>query len=321
MMLPLPSHMPSMIRHDGLQTALNSSSLKPFKQCPRRYYYEVLWGWRTPDERVDLQFGELVHQGVQQYHHARGRGWDHNEALGLVVEWALSATWNDSLDKPIHLDHKTKTREGLIRSLVWYLDQYQSDTLQTTHDNAVEMRLESPLRSITGQQFLLFGTLDRLCSSEGSERVWIADIKTTDHEITKGFYFTRYTPDNQFSFYPTILSIAMPELECEGVVCDAIQIGSDWTRLQRGFIHRSREQLAEWQQDLKSTWLPAMEDCASRQYWPQNDTACGLWGGCPFRAVCSASPKIRESLLEDKFIRPKRSEEGKEQRNATATTL
>lgn len=314
-MLPLPdrSTMPSMIRNDGLQTMLNSSSLKPFKQCPRRYYYEVIWGWRTIDERVDLAFGTWVHKSVQLYHREIGAGASHDLAVERVVGFVLGETWNEALDRPSSLDHKNKTREGLIRSVVWYLDQYQNDALKTLHKDAVEMRVEAPIASGNGTQFLLFGTLDRICESEGSSKVWIADIKTTDHDVSKGFYFTRYTPDNQFSFYPFIFTRSST-IECEGVVCDAIQIGPDWTRMARGFIHRTPEQLAEWERDLRGHWLPMMEKCAGEQYWPQNDSACGLWGGCPFRGVCGSNPKIRESLLQDQFVRPRRDESGKEQR-------
>ena len=44
-----------------------------------------------------------------------------------------------------------------------------------------------------------------------------------------------------------------------------------------------------------------MEACAKVQSWPQNDTSCDMWGGCPFRSVCSRPPASREQWIAAEF--------------------
>ena len=44
------------------------------------------------------------------------------------------------------------------------------------------------------------------------------------------------------------------------------------------------------------------ESYAEADYWPMNDTACGMYGGCRFRGVCSKSPQVRERFLDLAFI-------------------
>ena len=46
----------------GMQLQVNSSSLGPFKQCPRKYYYTIVTGLETAERSIHLTFGTLVHK-------------------------------------------------------------------------------------------------------------------------------------------------------------------------------------------------------------------------------------------------------------------
>lgn len=285
-----------------MQIEINSSSLGPFKLCPRRYYYEILWQWRSRVPSVHLAFGDHLHRGRQQYALRRAHGHGHDEALSEVIEWAMIETWDALHGRAIDWGHPKKTRSALVRALVWYLDQFGENDAFTTAvladgSPAIEVHFKFPLASMP-KPISLCGTLDRVAEMNGD--LYVLDIKTTEHQIDSG-YFQRYSPDNQFSLYALAGQVLLSR-PIRGIICDAIQVGHDFVRMQRGLIPRDGALLEEWLYDAQEV-IKHMGACATSQYWPQNDKACGLWGGCPFRAVCGASPSSRQTILEANFTR------------------
>jgi hypothetical protein len=290
----------------GLQLQVNSSSLGPFKTCPRKYYYEVIQGLETPERSVHLTFGTLMHQGIALYEKWKLNEVDHEQALLFTIEWALKATWNKQLNRPWSSGHPNKNRASLIRSLVWYLDHwnevesYKPIKLKNG-EAAIELSFEiNTGLEHEGEQISFIGKLDRLVKLNDSKYVF--DTKTTEWAIDTNF-FKKYSPDNQFSLYTLAGKVAFNE-PLKGLIADAIQIGAQFTRMNRGLIERSDETLDEWLIDAR--WhLRSMIDCAKHEYWPQNDRNCGHFGGCQFREICSMSPIAREVWL-DKGFRVKR---------------
>jgi hypothetical protein len=305
--MPLPEELDKRFSSQtpGLQLLVNSSSLGPFKLCPRRYYYEIIWGWRSFRESVHLIFGSWVHAGRGGYEILRYKGMGHEEALEETVAWALKATWNSKLKRPWQSDDSGKNRLGLVRTLVWYLDQFgENDAFETIvladGRPAVELgfQFDSGYHTRLGEPWEFFGTLDRLAKL--NDEPYILDTKTTGHQVGPGF-FAGFSPDNQFSLYQIGARVAF-DVPVRALVVDGIQIGASFSRMQRGVVPRDDAQLDEWLSD-SGIWLGQMEACAERSYWPMNDKSCSVYGGCPFREVCSASPASRQGWLEKGFER------------------
>jgi PD-(D/E)XK nuclease superfamily len=305
--MPLPATLDKRFSQatPGLQLLVNSSSLGPFKLCPRRYYYEIIWGWRSFRESVHLVFGGWIHEGRARYEQERFRGTSHDDAMDLVLDWALRVTWNKELKRPWQSDDPGKNRLGLVRTLVWYLDTFgRDDPFETLllgdGSPAVELGFQfaSGYETKAGEVWEFFGTLDRLAKL--NDLPYILDTKTTGHEVGPRF-FSGFSPDNQFSLYMLGARIAF-DVPVKALIVDGIQIGATFSRMQRGPVARDDAQLDEWLRD-SGTWLGQMETCASEGYWPQNDKSCGAFGGCPFREVCSASPIGRQIWLEKSFTR------------------
>lgn len=73
-----------------LQTAWDATSLTAFAMCPRRYYYQIIMGWRK--DSTDLQFGILFHVGREAFWRARLSGATRDEAQLLAVERLMKAS-------------------------------------------------------------------------------------------------------------------------------------------------------------------------------------------------------------------------------------
>jgi hypothetical protein len=322
----------------ALQWAWDSTSLALLKECPRKYHYVMVEGWRAKGESVHLRFGTLYHTALEQYDKIRQEGGDHEEALEEVVFETLVDTWNRHScpscdckgiigerecadcagtgfisDGPWDSGHNLKNRHTLIRTIVWYLEAFRDDAAKTIiladGKPAVELSFRMELDEWpTGQDgwrwlqeehpYTLCGHLDRLVEFAGG--YYVMDRKTTGSTLG-GYYFDGFNPDNQMTLY-TLAGRIIFNTPVRGVIIDAAQIAVGFSRFDRGFTYRTEDQLNEWMHDL-GYWLSAAARYAERDYWPMNDKACNNYGGCQFRKICSKAPQVRESFLESDFER------------------
>src|ERR1700748_1319683 len=110
-----------------LQIAWDSTSLGLLKECQRKYYYTMIEGWRAKSESVHLTFGIHFHAALELYDKRRSLGDDYDEALDAAVAYCLEKTWDYETGEPWSPDHNAKTRENLLRSVIWYLEEYKND--------------------------------------------------------------------------------------------------------------------------------------------------------------------------------------------------
>ena len=294
------------------QTAIDSTSLGAFKQCPRYYYYSIICGYTRIGVQIHLDFGSAAHHISEHYQRLRSQGVDHEEALESTVVKALIDTWDYTANAPA-FDDPQKNRLSLIRFAVEYLDHYEKQgsplkTLQLENGKpAVELTFlfDSGHRTITYKDpILLCGHIDRLVSLD--DNIYIADLKTT-YEAIGSKYAERFTPDNQFTLYTLAGRVALG-VPARGILLDAAQIGVNFVRFQRFPIYRPQPVLDEWLHALP-WWVAQMEYCAisadghpnPEAAYPQNDKACGLYGGCQFREICGRSPMARKPIMDATF--------------------
>lgn len=290
----------------GLQLAWDSTSLGALKTCPQFYLYTIVEGWQPRSTSVHLTFGIHYHKAIEIYDHKKSEGLSHDDALDTALAYCLEATVDrlpNGKWKPWFSDDPNKNRFTLVRSVVWYLEQFTDDaatTIQMANGKpAVELSFRFEIDvELEGNKALLCGHLDRLVEFSG--QLWVMDHKTTRYTLDQR-YFDSFNPDNQMSLYSLASQVVFNQ-PVRGVIIDGAQILATLSRFQRGFTHRSKPGLSEWLEDA-SYFIKSAEGYVSHNFWPKNDKACGMYGGCAFRQVCSSAPKIREALLQASFQR------------------
>lgn len=284
----------------GLQLAWDSTSLGALKTCPRKYQLSIVEGWTPRRTSVHLLFGQYYHSALEQYDHSRAAGATHDEATEDAVLRALRDTWHDG--RPWFSDDSNKNRLTLVRTVVWYLEEFRDDSVVTVRlasgKPAVELsfRFETTYCASDGAVYMLCGHMDRLATLNGD--VYVLDRKTTKSSVDQR-YFDGFSPYNQFTLYALAGKIVY-NTPVKGVIVDGAQILVGSSRFLRGFSPRSDAALDEWYNELRY-WFMQAETYAHHQHWPMNDTACGNYGGCPFREVCSKSPATRDKWLQAMF--------------------
>ena len=283
----------------NIQYAWDSTSLSQLKTCPRLYYYQMIEGWAPQEDSVHLRFGIEYHHALQDYDLSIAAGVLHNDAVHDVLRELLIRTVDFASE------HKAKTRDSLVRTVIWYLDKYKDDAAQTlilsNGKPAVELSFRFELDWSApnhAQPYLLSGHLDKAVTF--NDEIFVMDHKTTAYEPSS-YFFDKFEPDNQMTLY-TLAGKIVLDAPVRGVIIDAAQVKEDWSRFGRGFTFRTPDQLEEWHNDLHY-WFALAEQYATLNVWPMNDTACDKFGGCRFRKICSKSPSVREQFLEANFIK------------------
>lgn len=314
----------------NFQTTWDSTSLGWFKECPRKYQYQMLEQWTTRKRGLHLAFGGWYASGVERYAHYRARGDSHDTAVLAVVKWVLAETMVDAANPecgmcggdglsrfecdapdtpcpcvrraPWHSGDEYKNRYTLVRSLVWNLDDQDASSWRTVilanGSPAVELTFKFPAFVLDGEQIFLSGHMDKLVENSG--QVWVMDDKTTKSALTAN-YAQQWSPNNQMSLYSLAAKIFF-HTPVVGVLVRAAQIGVGFTRFATFQAPRPSAVLEEWLDETR-VYIESARSYAIANFWPRNDKSCGNFGGCPFQKVCSVSPSHRASWLRTDFVK------------------
>ena len=280
----------------------DSVSLSAFQTCPRKYEWTVRQGWHLFPQPSTLTFGIDFHKVLEIWHKLLAHGLDKETALLRCTKLA------GLLGEQLIANRTERTKETLVRCVVWYLDQFKNDNaVTTTRPNgtpAVEYSFTIPLMEVNGEQMFLSGHIDRIVEFMGE--VYICDYKTTKSALNEQF-FGNFKPSTQISNYLLAAKImagtisAIPR-QPKGLIIDGIQLGVNFNRFNRSVIPFSTLEINEHINDLEG-WLKLAALCAEAEHWPGNPASCSNYGGCVFKSICSETPAKWERMLESNFTK------------------
>lgn len=292
----------------GLQFAWDSTSIKLADECLRKYYYKMVEGWQPRDTGVHLVFGAHFATALEHYYKWVATGDSSETALAKVILECLINTWEHEVNekgeripgtgKPVEFLHNSKTRENLIRSCIWYVDQFENESIEVVKLASGKPAVEYSFSLPVDNDIVFTGHIDRLVTY--SDEIYAMDQKTTGQTVSSA-YFAQYSPDHQMSMY-TFAGQMIYGSPVKGVIIDVAQIAVGFTRFERGFTFRTSAQLAEWYEDAMYT-IEAARSAVREQHFPMRRTSCNNFGGCEFRSVCGRSPDVRPNFLAADFVR------------------
>lgn len=239
-----------------------------------------------------------------------GKGWiDTTEEAQKSMKWAGHVDWarQDPCQncgglgileggQPWDGMHNFKTRANLVRTIVWYIDHFADDPMETVilsnGKPAVELSFSIPLDN----GLILTGHLDRVARYSGD--LYINDQKTTGATLSP-YYFKQFKPDTQMTTYTFAGKIVLDE-PVRGVVIDAAQIAVGFSRFERDFIQFTESELKEWY-DEAMYHIEAAREATRKGFFPRNRASCNNYGGCEFRDICALAPSQRQTFLKSNF--------------------
>lgn len=318
----------------GGQFVWDATSLSLAQACPRKYQLKMIEGWQPRRKSVHLVFGGHYATALEHYYKHRALGDTLDEALEKIVFEALCNTWerptcttcdgggyvderlggegtSDSMatcpdchgvgyaegGAPWDSGDAIKTRETLIRTIIWYVDQFADSAVKVILDSEGKPLVERSFTLNVDDGIVFAGHLDT--AVEYASAPYVMDQKTSKSTIS-AYYFEGYRPDIQMSMY-TFAGKAIFHLPVKGVIIDAAQIAVGFSRFERGFTFRTDAELDEWYHDMMIL-IERIRQMTANNYFPMDRTACGNYGGCEFRTVCSRDPAVRRQFLLADFV-------------------
>jgi hypothetical protein len=279
---------------------------------------------------VHLLFGGHYATALEHFYKHRALGDDIDTALLKVVREAMENSWeyktcetcqgmgylspddpDDTLEDcpdcllgkvsvgPQAFLDNAKTRFNLIRTIVWYVEQFGDETaagITTHHLSNGKPAVELSFTLDLDDEFVLCGHLDRVVDYGGS--LFVMDQKTTGSTIGP-YFFKPFDLDTQMTLY-SIAGQVVLQSPVAGVIIDGAQIAVNFSRFERGFTYRTKDQLEEFLQNTKHV-VRTIQSYTLLDFFPMNTTACGNYGGCPFAPLCKAPPKLREKVMETEY--------------------
>lgn len=280
---------------EGVQFVWDSTSIQLWLSCPYKYYLVMVEGWRSARPSVNLLFGKHYATALEHFHKHRTLGVPFDDAIDLIIHEALIDTWDAEKGEPVPFLDNAKTRENLIRTIIWYFEQFRDDPMETLIFDgkpAVEFSFALPVDN----DIIFSGHYDRLVTFQGEP--FGQDQKTTGSTISS-YFFDNFSPDIQFTMY-TFAGRNIFNIPLRGIVVDAAQIAVGFSRFERHPVYRTESQLNEWYDDTMSHILNAQRATKERNF-PMRQTSCGMYGGCEFRKICSKSPEVRLNFLKGDY--------------------
>ena len=311
---------PSPFDDTGVQYVWDSVSLGLLKECPRKYQLSMVLNWQPKQRSHHLDFGIYYHTAIEHWLKLKAEARLKNKNAGIAIqassdeihEWAtreairkaltISFGYETGMKKGV--PDKAKTREMLIRALVWYFERYKDDNCVTHILENGKPAVELSFRFEIGNEQMLAGHLDHIVHY--GDGLYVQDHKTTGSTVTGAsakYFFSGFNPDNQMTLYSTAASIAF-HTPVRGVMIDAAQLAVGFVEFARDLTHRTEAHLVEFLEGVYG-YRRMAEAFHKAGFWPMNEKSCGMYGGCAFREICARSPQVREKFLRTDFTQDK----------------
>lgn len=286
---------------NGVQFAWDNTSIALFKTCPRKYFYTIIQGYVPKIMAPPLAFGIHLHTLFQTWHILVDSGVDRHTALIRITRLA------GLLGETLPLGDSARTKETLVRAIVWYLDQFWEDKAISiklpSGKPAVEYHFKLPFMSYERDTVYLCGHIDRMVTWQ--QEAYVCDYKTTKYPLD-GHFFEKFKPSTQMPLYVTACHLIADTLQdlppAHGVIIDGVQLGVNFCRYARNVISYTLEEINEYIESLKY-WIAQARFACKSSTFPANEESCDKYGGCHFREICSKPPARREAFLSGKFVR------------------
>jgi hypothetical protein len=277
-----------------LQLSWDATSLKCIQHCPRRYFYEIVLGYKTEKESHHLVFGRHYHSSLEAYDHAVSVGvpWENAQDIAVHQALRLSYGWESG--------DAAKQRFSLWRSVQWYTEQFRPETDRVKpvlNDGKAMLEqgfsFQLPFTAPGAHDYMGCGYFDGVVEAMGG--IYVRERKTTGKTLNADWFRT-FDVDCQIDMYTTAGKVVF-DYPVRGVLIDGAQVTINFSRYGRAPSTRTEPQLEEFLDDV-GQWIMMAESYATNRYWPKATRFCFM---CPFQSVCSKDPASRIGALIGEF--------------------
>lgn len=282
------------------------SSLSTAASCLRKFKHKYVDRLDTPGPNPAMHAGSALHAAFEVLY---GERWDLGAALDALAEaWAGFRTPPNHKHSYLSLGHLEIVLENYVD------DRERSPTIlekATVVGSGVEGATVFEWPDAEGEILRVGGVPDIAIEVAGQR--YIVDHKATTSWLND-WWAKGFSMSHQFKIYCAMMQHVYG-LRFDGAYVNGVYMGEaaadedrDWSQQKSspnrlfGPFNYTGGHLAETREWVRR-WSEIIERCEEDGEWPQNERACGDYGGCSFLPLCELPPAAREAKAASAFER------------------
>ena len=287
---------------------LDAHLIKTYRACEQKFYWFEELHVIGKGKSAAPGFGIAMHSGIEYYRRAKMAGLSYHESLKAGAE-ALQVSYRSAMppenQQEVMQDDK-RSLPNALRIYTGYVNHYEPFAYKFLY---IEIPFALYIGQINGdtsngvKDVIYVGIIDAVL--EHRSRVYVNDLKTTGWTLSEQWL-------EGFRMDQGLIGYTIAAKELLGVDSEYALIHGIWVqkepktdkakKLEEYFkskeIRWDDEQLREWHRNTLRTAQRIENSRASNDWQMDYGQNCGAFGGCSYRALCSAPLGFRHRLIE-----------------------
>ena len=295
----------------------DNSAISIYRTCHQKFAYRMVNGLVLKGGSAGAAFGTTLHAGREAYRKAILGGVQHSDAVEQAV-LAVTATWQAEMPAAYAnpaMATDRRSQASAVHLLRGYLAKFGNQYYTPVHIEVPFAIHAGQSRLFPGTDIIYTGIIDEICRFNNS--LYVLDLKSCGTIFGPNpEWFKQFRTSSQCKGYVRAAEETIGE-KVAGVIIHAIWVKNlpgpkSKTKFEdyfRGDVFcYSTSQLDEWQdkfcQAVDEVERAKLE--APTKGWDmQSDSACMLYGGCPYNGLCASPPETRPQLIKmDYEVKP-----------------
>lgn len=280
---------PAPLRPRETWDIVDSTKLKTYMECPRKYFWEYVLGWRREGPNLHFEFGIAFHKAMEvllKRRMVRGTpGYTQEDVIAAYEAFIEQYRTVYSPDYDLH--NAPKDPATAMRSLVAYAERYRDDDFRVLYTE------------VAGSVFIDETNLYDFkidVVAEDDDGIHIMDHKTSG--IDSNAFREQWHLDVQMAAYTHVLYTLFPPERVFGAKVNVSfirKVSLDFTRIA---VRKTTDMMAAWLwrtayrfSHLKHDYEVLSSNSANDSImtaFPMRETSCMKWGLCPYFAYCQS---------------------------------
>lgn len=278
------------VKHHDTLEVLDSTKIKTYMACPRKFFFSYVLGWNPQNTSHDLVFGASVHSCLESIYRdwmKEGKGYRDEQLLKGLSRFVQ--TYREEFPPETDSEVGPKNPNSFARLLMLYADTYAHDNFEVLYTEIAGSICVGT--SAEGKQRDMYMVLDTVCRDQKGEFI-------LEHKTSKwGTYLWSKSFEQSIQ-----VGVGNHVLHClydkpYGMVINGLLFRAKEPEFKRLPIPMSPLQMEDWLVTVNSYFDMIYRDLdkltestdkeAVLKCFPKNETACLQFNRvCPYADVC-----------------------------------
>lgn len=293
---PIPTH--------ETWDVLDSTKIQTFLECPRKYFYEYMLGWRRRSGNLHLNFGSAIHSAMEHFNHLRkqnGKGYrltDQDIADAVII---FTHEYRENHPEDEDEWNKPKDLETGKLAIVAYAEEYDRKD-----SNEEVLFPETTGVVLIDVERVVHFKCDII--AEDDRGIFARDYKTAQRK--SDLWAMDFELRIQIGTYIHAARCMFPDrvndvwgLEVRGIFLykamnkdrkyGKVDFWDVPIRKDPSMMEVWRQSMVRWTDTLFKE-MELLQECDAEEpvlrAFPMNTTSCTNYGGCPYHDFCTVWP-------------------------------